>query len=133
MRSFCGRSNSIISKCHNCSNGVRLHLFHAYISAHTTIEHDFFKQPCIWAKIRFRERGLSVEVTGVQNHPLPFRNFRNFVHPTMPVSSGRDSRNHWSLLPGSMPVEVRYYCYYYYCIVWFICIIVCTPLECIFM
>ena len=32
--------------------------------------------------------------------PLPFRSLGNFVHPTLPVSSGRDSKSCWSLLSG---------------------------------
>ena len=31
---------------------------------------------------------------------LPIRNLGNFVHPTLPVSFGRDSKNRSTLLPG---------------------------------
>ena len=41
-----------------------------------------------------------VEGTGVQNYLLPFRNLGNFVHPTLPVSFGRDTKSRWSLLSG---------------------------------
>ena len=30
--------------------------------------------------------------------PPPFRSLGNFVHPTLPVSFGRDSKSCWSLL-----------------------------------
>ena len=36
----------------------------------------------------------------VRNHLLPFRNLGNFVHPTLPVSFGRDTKCCWSLLSG---------------------------------
>ena len=32
--------------------------------------------------------------------PPPFRNLGNFVHPTLPLSFGRDSKSRWSLLSG---------------------------------
>ena len=48
-----------------------------------------------------RASDFSVEGTGVQNHLLlPFQNLGNFVHPTLPVSFGRDTKSRWSLLPG---------------------------------
>ncbi|KAI0211911.1 hypothetical protein LSAT2_003218 [Lamellibrachia satsuma] len=31
--------------------------------------------------------------------PPPFRSLDNFVHPTLSVSFGRDSKSRWSLLP----------------------------------
>ena len=37
---------------------------------------------------------------GFQNHLLPFQNLDNFVHLTLPVSFGRDTKSRWSLLPG---------------------------------
>ena len=40
------------------------------------------------------------EGTGVQDHLLPFQNLGNFVHPTLPVSFGTDTKSSWSLLPG---------------------------------
>ena len=40
------------------------------------------------------------EGNGVQNHLLPFQNLCNFVHPTLPMSFGRDTKSRWSLLPG---------------------------------
>ena len=43
--------------------------------------------------------GLSIERTGVKVHLPPFRILGNFVHHTLPVSSGRDTISHWSLLP----------------------------------
>ena len=36
----------------------------------------------------------------VQNHLLPFQNLGKFVHPTLLVSFGRDTKSRWSLLPG---------------------------------
>ena len=51
-----------------------------------------------------RATDFSVEKTGIQNHLLLFRfeNLGNFVHPTLPVSFGRDtkSRCRWSFLAG---------------------------------
>ena len=44
--------------------------------------------------------GPSVEVTGVRNHLLPFRNFGNFIHYTLPVSFGRYTKSRWSILYG---------------------------------
>ena len=31
---------------------------------------------------------------------LPFRNLSHFVHPTLPLSFGRDTKHRWSLLYG---------------------------------
>ena len=36
----------------------------------------------------------------VQSHLPPFRNLSNFVHLTLPVSFGRDTKSWWSLLSG---------------------------------
>ena len=36
----------------------------------------------------------------VQSHLSPFRNLGNFVHLTLPVSFGRDTKSRWSLLYG---------------------------------
>ena len=36
----------------------------------------------------------------VQVYLLPFRNMGNFVYPILPVSFGRDTKSHWSLLSG---------------------------------
>ena len=47
-----------------------------------------------------RASDFSVEGTGVQNHLLPFQNLGKFVHPTLLVSFGRDTKSRWSLLPG---------------------------------
>ena len=47
-----------------------------------------------------RVSDFSVEGTGVQNHLLPFQNLGKFVHPALLVSFGRDTKSHWSLLPG---------------------------------
>ena len=33
---------------------------------------------------------VSLERTGIRDYLLPFRNFGNFVDPTLPVSFGRD-------------------------------------------
>ena len=52
------------------------------------------------AVVEWYSVGLSVEGTGVQNHLLPFQNLDNFVHPTLLVSFGRDTKSRWSLLPG---------------------------------
>ena len=38
--------------------------------------------------------------TVVQSHLPPFRNLGNFVHLTLPVSFGRDTKSRWSLLSG---------------------------------
>ena len=32
--------------------------------------------------------------------PLPFRSLSNFVHPTLPVSFGIDTKSRWSILSG---------------------------------
>ena len=32
--------------------------------------------------------------------PPPFRSLDNFVHPTLPVSFGKDSKSRWFLLSG---------------------------------
>ena len=40
--------------------------------------------------------------------PPPFRSLGNFVHPTLPVSFGRESKSRWSLLSMSMPGEVKH-------------------------
>ena len=50
--------------------------------------------------LRWSSGRASVEGTGVQNHLLPFQNLGNFVHPTFPVSFGRDTQSRWSFLPG---------------------------------
>ena len=47
-----------------------------------------------------RASDFSVEGIGVQNHQLPFQNLGKFVHPTLLVSFGRDTKSCWSLLPG---------------------------------
>ena len=47
-----------------------------------------------------RASDFSVEGTGVQNHLLPFQNLGKFVHPTLLVSFGRDTKSRWSFLPG---------------------------------
>ena len=36
----------------------------------------------------------------VQSHLPPFRNLGNFVHLTLPVSFGRDTKSRWSILSG---------------------------------
>ena len=36
----------------------------------------------------------------VQSHLPPFRNLGNFVHVSLPVSFGRDTKSRWSLLSG---------------------------------
>ena len=36
----------------------------------------------------------------VQSHLPPFGKLGNFVHPTLPVSFGRDTTSQWSLLSG---------------------------------
>ena len=36
----------------------------------------------------------------VQSHLPPFRNLGTFVHLTLPVSFGRDTKSRWSLLSG---------------------------------
>ena len=51
---------------------------------------------------------LSIEGTRVQIHVLPFQNLGNFVHLTLPVSFGRDTKNCWALLPGVCAREVKY-------------------------
>ena len=50
--------------------------------------------------VRWSSVGISVGGTGVQNHLPPFQNLGNFIHPTLPVSFGRDTKSSWSLLPG---------------------------------
>ena len=35
---------------------------------------------------------------GVSIPPPPFRSLGNFVHPTLPVSFGRDTKSRWSKL-----------------------------------
>ena len=54
--------------------------------------------PCRRSGGRAVEAGLSIEV--VQSHLPPFRNLGNFVHLTLPVSFGRDTKRRWSLLSG---------------------------------
>ena len=50
--------------------------------------------------------GLAIERLTVNRgdggsiHPPPFRNLGNFVHPTLPVSFGRDTNSRRSLLSG---------------------------------
>ena len=46
------------------------------------------------------DTGLLVNGTGVQTHRLLLRNFISSIHPTLPVSFGRDTKSRWSLLPG---------------------------------
>ena len=43
---------------------------------------------------------VTIEVTVVQSHLLPFRNLGNFVHLTLPVSFRRDTKSQWSFLSG---------------------------------
>ena len=47
-----------------------------------------------------RASDFSVEGTEFQNHLMPVQNLGNFVHPTLPVSFGRETKSRWSLLPG---------------------------------
>ena len=47
-----------------------------------------------------KNAGLSIEGTVIQSHLPPFRNLGNFVHPTEPVSFGRDTKSRWSVLSG---------------------------------
>ena len=51
-----------------------------------------------------------VEVrSGGQSHLPPFRNLGSFVHLTLPVSFGRDTKSRWALLYlVSMPGVVQY-------------------------
>ena len=73
---------------------------------------DRGSKPPVAERRTFRSRGpgfkttcgrasdFSVEGTGVQNHLLPFQNLGKFVHPTLLVSFGRDTKSRWFLLPG---------------------------------
>ena len=99
--------------------------FYVFTLIEWTFYHDLFLTALYWTTLTmkkarwssgrasdFRSRGpgfkttcgrasdFSVEGTGVQNHLLPFQNLGNFVHPTLPVSIGRDTKSRWSLLPG---------------------------------
>ena len=48
-----------------------------------------------------RSGGRAVERwTAAENHLPRFRNLGNFVHLTLPVSFGRDTKSRWSLLSG---------------------------------
>ena len=41
-----------------------------------------------------------VKSPAFENNVLPSGNLDNFVHPTLPVSLGRDTKSRWSLLSG---------------------------------
>ena len=47
-----------------------------------------------------QESAESINEMVVQPHLQPFQNLGNFVHLTLPVSFGRDTKRWWSLLSG---------------------------------
>ena len=56
---------------------------------------DRGSKPPVAERRTFRSKG-----PGFKNHLLPFQNLGKFVHPTLLVSFGRDTKSRWSLLPG---------------------------------
>ena len=45
--------------------------------------------------------GLSTEETVVQTYIPPFQKLGNFVHLTLPMSFGRDTKSRWPFLSGA--------------------------------
>ena len=50
---------------------------------------------------------LLVEGNGVRNHLLLFQNLSNFIHPTLPLSFGRDTKAVGPFYLVSMPGEEK--------------------------
>ena len=61
---------------------------------------EIFNTTLVWHGSRVVERRAFGRRDQGSIPPPPFQSLGNFVYPTLPVSFGRDSKSHWSLLSG---------------------------------